>query len=117
MPQSTRNAPDAHDAYNMCASIGEEFGLVVEFTCHYYADYVQVVARAFMPALEQDRKVVYQALTKYRYGHKAAREQLEYGLAFDLWCQCDGAGATAAKRGPARAWNGRPEQVRRRTAQ
>jgi len=117
MPQVTKNAPDAHDTYNMCAAIAEEFGLIVEFTCHYYADYVQVIARARTYKENPEGEVTHQALTKYRYGTKTAREQLEYGLAFDLWCQCDGMGATAAKRGPTYQWNGRLEKIRRRTAQ
>jgi hypothetical protein len=116
MPQPTKNAPDAHDVYNMLASLGEEFGCTVEFTSRYYADYVQIIARARKWADAPDGAVVVQALTKYKYGRHADREQIEYTLAFDLWLQLDGGGATAAKRGPTHGWNGRVEVPRRRTA-
>jgi hypothetical protein len=114
MPQPTNNAPDAHDVYNMLCSIGEEFGCTVEFCVRYYADYIQIVARARKAANAPDGAVEVQALTKYRYGLRTERTQLEYTLAFDLWLQLDGGGATAAKRGPAYGWNGRVETPRRR---
>lgn len=115
MPQPTKNAPDAHDTYNMCARIGEEFGLEVEFSCRYYADYVQVVARAYPAAVGAPGGIVVQALTKYKYGHKADRAQHEFTLAFDLWCQMDGGGATAAQRGVTHGWDGRVQVPPKRT--
>lgn len=112
MPQVTKNAPDGYDTYNMCAAIGEQFGLTVEFSCRYYADYVQVIARATAPVIGENGRTVYQALTKYRYGAKNHREQYEYTLAFDLWCQLDGGGATAAERGPTYDWQGNVQTPR-----
>jgi len=107
MPQLTKNAPDGLDTYNMVAVIGSEFGLNVEFTCRYYADYVQVIARAYKAVMGPQQGVLFQAMSKTAYGHKAARAQIEYGLAFDLWCQLDGGGATAAQRGAPYDWQGR----------
>jgi hypothetical protein len=112
MPQVTKNAPDSQDAYKMCASIGEEFGLIVEFSCRYYADYVQVIARARPAVIGANADVIVQALSKYKYGSKTAREQIEYSLAFDLWCQLDGGGATAAQRGVPYDWQGRVQTPR-----
>lgn len=115
MPQPTKNAPDAYDTFNMVSAIGEQFGLVVEFTCRYYADYVQVVARAYRPSIEGNGPVTHQALVKYKYGHKADRAQHEFTLAFDLWCQLDGGGATAAQRGATHDWQGRVQVPRQRS--
>jgi len=117
MPQPTRNVPDSNDVYNILASIGEEFGCIVEFSVRYYADNVQLIARARKTNNYPNGTVEVQALTKYKYGVKTERTQLEYTLAFDLWIQLDGGGATAAKRGAPYDWRGRPERMRRRTAQ
>ena len=114
MPQVTKNEPDAHDVYNILASIGEEFNCSVVFSVQYYADYVQIIARARKTQNMPDGTVQVQALTKYKYGVKTARTQLEYILAFDLWLQLDGGGATAAKRGPTYGWSGRVEVPARR---
>jgi hypothetical protein len=101
----------------MLAAIGEEWNLVVEFTSRYYADYVQVVARAYPLVRANTVEPEVQALSKSKYGKVVDRAQIEFTLAFDLWCQLDGGGATAAKRGVARDWRGRPEIPRRRNAQ
>jgi hypothetical protein len=101
----------------MLAAIGEEWGLIVEFTCRYYADYVQVVARAWSQGGKEVPQCMAQALSKSKYGKVVDRAQIEFTLAFDLWCQLDGGGATAAKRGVPRDWRGRPEIPRRRNAQ
>lgn len=115
MPAVTKNAPDTHDVYNMVAAIGEQFGMRVEFSKRYYADYVQVIARCYTIRGEDDDKIVHQALNKYKYGKQADEQVICYTLAFDLWCQLDGAGATAAARGVVYGWDGRPEKPRRRT--
>jgi len=115
VPQVTKNAPDVHDVYNMCCAIGEEYNCRVEFTKRYYADYVQVVARCYSVGGEDDGSLVHQALSKYRYGQRADEQVICYTLAFDLWCQLDGGGATAVSRGTVYGWDGRPEKPRRRT--
>lgn len=117
MAQGNKNAPDAHDTYNMCAALGEEFGLIVEFTTRHYADFIQVVARARLATIGELGEVRYQSLAKFKYGYKTSRDQTEYLLAFDIWCQCDGMGATAAQRGPTYTWDGRVERVRRRSTE
>lgn len=114
MPQPTKNAPDAQDVYNMVSAIGEGFHMSVEFTKRYYADYVQVVARCYTIRGEDDGKVIHQALVKYRYGRQSDEQVMCYTLAFDLWCQLDGGGASAAQRGAPRDWQGRLEKPRRR---
>lgn len=115
MPQRTKDAPDDQDVFNMCAALGEEFHVSCSFETHYYADCIQVVCRARLPQNLPNGEVVVQALSKRRYGKHTEVAQVHYLLAFDLWCQLDGGGATAAKRGPAYGWNGRVEVPRRRS--
>jgi hypothetical protein len=115
MPQPTRNAPDAHDVYNMLCSVGEEYNMYVVFDIRYTADHITTIARSYGVKLQETGGVVYQAMSSRPYGSKVEQHQINYGLAFDIWCQADGAGATAAKRGAPRLWDGRPERLRRRS--
>lgn len=116
MPQSTKNAPDAQDVHNMCASIGEEFAHAVYFTTRYRGDIVECIARAVPAPYSPDLPATHVALATWPYRNKRDRESVEFALAFDLWLQFDGGGATAAKRGPAYTWQGRVEVPRRRRA-
>jgi len=116
MPQPPRDAPDAHDVHNMCASIGEEFAHAVYFTCRYRGDIIEVIARAVPAPYSPDIPATHVALATWPYKVRKDRTQVEFSLAFDLWLQFDGGGATAAKRGPAFGWNGRVEVPRRSRA-
>lgn len=109
-----RNAPDDEDVYNILASIGEDYAAIVEFTTTYHADYIQTVARAYKVGNMVDKVLLHQALHRSKYRPAKQAAQVAYTLAFDLWCQFDGGGATAAQRGPAYGWNGRVETPRRR---
>ena len=114
MPQHTRNAPDTNDVYNMCAAIGEEFHHVVYFFTRYRADLVETVAKSFPAPYTTDTKPSHVALHTRPLRQTMDVAVVHYTLAFDLWCQHDGGGATAAKRGPAYGWDGRVETPRGR---
>ena len=111
MPQPHKNAPDDLDVYNMAASVGEEFGYLVEFVQFYRTDGVYTTAFAFRYDKEGKKEIAHQALHKRDNHSKVTQAQVNFTLAFDLWCQFDGGGATAAKRGAPYGWNGRPEKL------
>lgn len=114
MPQPTKNAPDWNDVHGILMSLGEDFSLVVVFSTTVRSDYVQTIAKAYRGTLEGPEEVIWQALVRQPYSKNTTFAQTCYTLAFDLWCQADGAGATAAKRGPTHDWRGRVEVPRRR---
>lgn len=116
MPQVTKNAPDAHDVYNMLCSVGEEYHLYVVYDIRYTADHITTIARSYGVKLQETGGVVHQASSKRPYNCKVDQNQVNFGLAFDIWCQADGGGATSAERGAPRGWDGRPERLRKRTA-
>ena len=114
MPQTTRNAPDWQDVYNVLASIGEEYNHYVEFTTEVRADYVQVIARSYALAGNAGRNPSHQALSRTSIRKVVDMAQVCHTLAYDLWLQHDGGGATAAKRGAPVNWRGRYETLRGR---
>lgn len=117
MPQPHHNAPDWHDVANVLDSLGRDYNLVVVFSTTVRSNGIQTIGKALSHSYAEDSAVVYQALVTQRYDTKQTYAQTCYTLAFDLWCQADGAGATAARRGPPVGWDGKPERLRRRTAQ
>jgi hypothetical protein len=116
MPQVTKNAPDLLDVENMCASLGESYAVVVYFTTRIRGGKMELIGKTHQAPYTQDAPVVHVALASWPVQQNKDIYVAMYTLAFDLWCQHDGAGATAAKRGPAYKWNGRVETPRRRKA-
>lgn len=116
MPQKTKDGPDEQDVYNMCASIGEEFKHVVYFITRYRADKVEIAAKAvpapFLPSIPP----TYVALQTFPIKTPRPHANVHFSLAFDIWCQFDGGGATAARRGVPPTWQGGIEIPRRRRA-
>jgi hypothetical protein len=98
----------------MCASIGEEFAHAVYFVTRYRGDIIEVIAKAVPAPYTPDTPATHVALATWPYRTVKNRTQVEFTLAFDLWLQFDGGGATAAKRGPTYGWSGRVEVPRRR---
>ena len=117
MPLPTKNAPDWHDVHAILMSLGEEFGIVVVFSTTVRADYVQTIGKAHRGSYEAVPETVFQAMVRTPYSKQTTFAQACYTLAFDIWCQADGGGATAAKRGAPHDWRGRVEVPRRRRAQ
>jgi len=115
VPQPHKNAPDAIDVYNLLESIGEEFHCVVEFQMTYTTAGVTTIARAYKVIRQTYDQIECQALHKRPKATLITQDQINFTLAWDIWCQLDGGGATAATRGAPYGWNGRPEKVRRRT--
>lgn len=114
MPQPTKNAPDLIDLQNLCASLGEEYHVVVYFTCRIRADKCEWVAKTYGPPYTNESEVQHVALQSVPLFAKRDIPTILYTLAFDLWLQHDGGGATAAKRGPTYDWRGKVEVPRRR---
>lgn len=114
MPQPHRNAPDWVDVQALMGALGEDYHVVVYFTMRVRADRVEVFAKSYGPPYTQEAPVEHVALASFEVKRPSDLVQTCYTLAFDLWCQHDGAGATAARRGPPADWRGRLEVPRRR---
>lgn len=114
MPQPHRNGPDWMDVQNLLSALGESYHVVVYFTTRVRADRVEVFGKSYGPPYTVEAPVEHVAMASFLVKHPQDMAQTYYTLAFDLWCQHDGAGATAAKRGAPRDWRGRIEVPRRR---
>jgi hypothetical protein len=114
MPQPHKNAPDDIDVYNLEESIAEEYNCIVEYTMTYRTVGVVTVARAYKVSTYDERQVECQAMHKRPNKGLVSQAQVNFTLAWDIWCQLDGGGATAAQRGAPYDWRGRPEKLRRR---
>lgn len=114
MPQQNKNDPDHHDVFNIVASLAEEFGVQCHFYVRYTADFIEVIGKTHAAPYVITSPVVHVALQKLPYASKRSLPNSMYTIAFDLWLQHDGGGASAASRGPTYGWNGRVEIPRRR---
>jgi len=114
MPQPTKNEPDEQDVFNMCQRIGEDYAHVVYFTTRYRADIVETIAKAIPAPYTPDTPPTHVALQTYPVRNSRRMSVVHFSLAFDIWLQLDGGGATAARRGPSFDWRGRVEVPRRR---
>lgn len=117
MPIPTKNAPDMLDVEAMCASLGETYAVVVVFTTRIRNQKVELIGKTRGAPYTEEASVEHQALASWPVGLRKDMAVQMYLVAFDLWCQHDGGGATAAQRGPAYGWSGRVETPRRRNAQ
>ena len=115
MPMPTKNAPDYIDVENMCASLGETYHVVVYFTARIRSGKVEVIGKTYGVPYTQDAAVERVALETWPVKLNKDMATAMYTVAFDLWCQHDGGGATAAKRGAPYDWQGRVQTPRRRS--
>ena len=113
MPQVTKNAPDLIDVENMCAALGEGYSVVVYFTTRIRGGKMELIGKTHSAPYTQEAKVEHVALASWPVQHNKDIYAAMYTIAFDLWCQHDGGGATAAKRGAPYGWNGRVQTPRR----
>lgn len=116
MPQPTKNAPDWIDVENLCATLGESYGVVCYFGVRLRNGKVEITGKTVMAPYTPDAPVVHVALASFPIQLQKDLVVTIYTVTFDLWCQHDGGGATAAKRGAPYGWNGRVEIPRRRGA-
>lgn len=114
MPQPQKNAPDWIDVQNLCAVLGEEYAVVVYFSTRLRNDRVEVIGKTHSSPYDQKAPVAHVALVSFEVKRPREMAVVCYTLAFDLWCQHDGGGATSAERGAPYAWNGRVEVPQRR---
>jgi hypothetical protein len=112
MPQITKNAPDYIDLQNLLGVLGEEYKVVVYFSTRLRDDRVEVIGKTHGAPYTIDAPVQHVALASFYVKQPKDMAVTMYTLAFDLWCQHDGGGATAAKRGAPTGWNGRVEVPR-----
>lgn len=115
MPQPTRNSPDFIDLQNLCGALGEGYGVVVYFSVRIRGDLVEVIGKSYGAPYSPEAPVQHVALVTFPIQHQKDMATTFYTLAFDLWCQHDGGGATAARRGTPYTWRGYPETPRRRS--
>ena len=109
MAQQTKNTPDWIDLQNMLGVLGEAYKVVVYFSTRLRDDRVEVIGKTYGAPYTLDAPVEHVALASFPVKRPQDMASTMYTLAFDLWCQHDGGGATAANRGPAYGWNGRVE--------
>jgi hypothetical protein len=114
MPQPTKNAPDYIDLTNLLGVLGEEYKVVVYFTTRIRADKVEIIGKTYSAPYTIEAPVEHVALVSFPVLRPKDMASTLYTIAFDLWCQHDGAGATAARRGAPTTWRGYPEVPRRR---
>jgi len=97
--------------------LGEEYKVVVYFSTRIRGDKVEVIGKTHSAPYTLEAPVEHVALASFQVQRPKDMAVTMYTLAFDLWLQHDGGGATAAKRGAPHDWRGRVETPRRRTAQ
>lgn len=114
MPQPTKNAPDWIDVQNLLGVLGEEYKVVVYFSTRVRADKVETIGKTYLAPYTLEAPVAHVALVTFPLQKPRDMATVCYSIAFDLWCQHDGGGATAAERGPTHSWQGRIEVPRRR---
>ena len=116
MPQVTKNAPDYIDLQNLLGALGEEYKVVAYFSVRLRNDRMEVIGKTYGAPYVQEGKPVHVALASFPVKQPKDMATTLYTVAFDLWCQHDGGGATAASRGAPRTWQGAVEVPRRRRA-
>jgi len=114
MPQVTKNAPDYVDLINLLGALGEDYKVVVYFSTRIRGDKVEVIGKTYGAPYTLEAPVAHVALASFPVKQPKDMATVFYTLAFDLWCQHDGGGATAAKRGAPTTWRGYPETPHRR---
>lgn len=106
--------PDLIDVQNICAECRDVHALKVQFQLEVTQDYLTVIARGYKVGGTPDPVLHFQALSKKPLRQARDIAQQLFTTAFDIFCQADGGGATAAARGAPRGWNGRPAVARPR---
>jgi hypothetical protein len=114
MPQSTKNAPDFIDVGNLLRALSDDYQVVVYYSVRFRSDYVEVIGKTVGAPYTSDIPAIHVALVKLQFHHKTDMVTSLFSIAFDLWCQHDGGGATAARRGAPVNWQGGYEIPRRR---
>lgn len=102
------------DVEGICASLGESYGVVVYFTTRIRSGKVELIGKTHGTPYNQEAPVHHVALASWPVQLPRDIPTQMYTVAFDLWCQHDGGGATAAKRGATYDWQGRVQIPRRR---
>ena len=116
MPQPTKNAPDMIDVQNIIGSLGSEYKVVVQFRTVIRSDRVEIVGETRGAPYDQSAPVEHVALVSFPVKQPKDLVVAMFTLCWDLWCQYDGGGETAARRGAPYDWMGRPEVPRRRVS-
>lgn len=114
MPQPTKNAPDLIDLQNILGALGEHYHVVVYFSLRLRGDKMECIGKTHSAPYTLEAPIEHVALVSWPILHKKDFPTTLYTLAFDLWCQHDGGGATAARRGAPTTWRGYPEVPTRR---
>jgi hypothetical protein len=109
-----KHAPDYIDLANICEALGEEYKVVVYFSTRLRGDIVECIGKTYGAPYTLEARIEHVALASFPIKQPKDMATTLYTLAFDLWCQHDGGGATAAKRGAPTTWRGYPETPHRR---
>lgn len=117
MPMPVKNAPDWIDLQGMMGALGEQYQVVVYFSTRIRGDIVEIIGKTHGAPYTLEAPVQHVALASFPCNRPKDMATTMYTIAFDLWLQHDGGGASAAKRGPTYDWRGRVEKPRRRHAQ
>lgn len=114
MPIPTKNAPDWIDVENLLAALARDYAVACVFTTRLRTGRVEVIGKTIGSPYDWEAQVQHQALVSFDVKKPRDMATVCYTVAFDLWCQHDGGGATAAERGAPYDWRGRVEVPRRR---
>lgn len=114
MPAPQKHAPDFIDLENLLSTLGESYAVVVYFSVRLRNDRVEVIGKTHGAPYTLESPVQHVALASFPIRQPKDMAVTMYTLAFDLWCQHDGGGATAAKRGAPTTWRGYVEVPTRR---
>jgi hypothetical protein len=114
VPQPKKNNPDWIDVQNILGVLGEEYKMVVYFTTRLRGDRVETIGKAYGAPYTGEGTPELVALVTFPRHQPKDMVVAFFTLAWDIWCQADGGGATAASRGAPTSWSGYPEVPRRR---
>lgn len=111
--QFTAYEPDWIDVNTQLTAIGEDFGLVCEFTIRVERDRVVVYARCRKPGDFDVDSVIVQAMASRPLKSRPDVAIMSFSTAQDCWRQLDAGTFATSSRPIAHEWNGRPQVLRR----
>lgn len=107
------HAPDWIDVNTQLTAIGEDFGLLCEFSVTVERDCVLVIARCKPAGADSDYVPDAQALARRPIKSRPDVAVMCFSVAQDCWRQLDSGNGAIGGTPLAHGWNGRPHIVRR----
>jgi len=105
--------PDWLDVNTQLTALGEDFGVLCEFTITVERDSVISIARCRRPASDDSATPVAQALSRKPLKSQPNLAIVCFALAQDCWRQLDNGNGAITQTPVSYTWNGRPHIARR----